>query len=54
MVKYWSILSLCVHVSEKAGAEKALITAIAKALEAVNSSDAKGWFESCGYTNAIN
>jgi transposase len=34
----------------KARTEKALINAIAKALEAVTASDAKGWFESCGYT----
>jgi hypothetical protein len=33
----------------KARTEKALINAIAKALEAVTASDAKGWFESCGY-----
>jgi len=26
-----------------------LIDAIAKALERVTASDAKGWFESCGY-----
>jgi hypothetical protein len=33
----------------KARTEKALINAIAKALEAVTANDAKGWFESCGY-----
>jgi hypothetical protein len=38
----------------KARTEKALINAIAKALEAVTASDAKGWFNSCGYANIIN
>ena len=33
----------------KARTEKTLINAIAKALEAITASDAKGWFESCGY-----
>ena len=35
----------------KARTEKALINAIAKALEAVTASDVKGWFKSCGYAN---
>jgi transposase len=34
----------------KARTEQALIDAIAKALDAVTANDAKGWFESCGYT----
>jgi transposase len=33
----------------KARTEKALINAIAKALDAITANDAKGWFESCGY-----
>jgi len=38
----------------KARTEETLINAIAKALESVTANDAKGWFESCGYTNTIN
>jgi hypothetical protein len=38
----------------KARTKDALIDAIAKALEKVTASDAKGWFESCGYVNTIN
>jgi len=37
----------------KARTEKALINAIAKTLEAVTTSNAKGWFESCGYRSTI-
>ena len=33
----------------KARTQESLINAIAKALETVTASDAKGWFESCGY-----
>jgi hypothetical protein len=33
----------------KARTEKALIDAIAKALDAITANDVKGWFESCGY-----
>jgi transposase len=51
--KMWSKIKSILRTL-KARTEKELINAIAKALEAVNSSDAKGWFESCGYTNAIN
>ena len=38
----------------KARTEETLINVIAKALESVTANDAKGWFESCGYTNTIN
>jgi transposase len=51
--KMWSKIKSILRTL-KARTEKELINAIAKALEAVNSSDAKGWFESCGYTNTIN
>jgi transposase len=37
----------------KARTNEALIDGIAKALEMVTASDAKGWFESCGYANTI-
>lgn len=47
--KMWSKIKAILRTL-KARAEKALINAIAKALEAVTASDAKGWFESCGYT----
>jgi transposase len=33
----------------KARTEELLINAIAKALDAITASDAKGWFKSCGY-----
>ena len=51
--KMWSKIKSILRTL-KARTEKELINAIAKALEAVNSSDAKGWFESCGYVNTIN
>jgi hypothetical protein len=38
----------------KARTEKALINAIAQALDAVSTDNAKGWFKSGGYTNTIN
>ena len=46
--KMWSKIKSILRTM-KARTEKALINAIAKALEAVTASDAKGWFESCGY-----
>ena len=46
--KMWSKIKSILRTL-KARTEKALINAIAKALEAVTASDAKGWFESCGY-----
>jgi transposase len=46
--KMWSKIKSILRAL-KARTEKALITAIAKALEAVTISDVKGWFESCGY-----
>ena len=51
--KMWSKIKAILRTL-KARTEKALINAIAKALEAVTTSDAKGWFKSCGYTNTIN
>ena len=51
--KMWSKVKSILRIL-KARTEKALINAIAKALEAVTTSDAKGWFKSCGYTNTIN
>jgi transposase len=50
--KMWSKIKSILR-KLKARTEEALIEAIAKALEAVNSSDAKGWFESCGYRSII-
>ena len=47
--KMWSKIKAILRTL-KARTEQALIDAIAKALEAVTASDAKGWFESCGYT----
>jgi len=51
--KMWSKIKSILRTL-KARTEKALIHAIAKALEMVTASDAKGWFESCGYVNTIN
>ena len=51
--KMWSKIKAILRAL-KARTEKALINAIAKALEAVTTSDAKGWFKSCGYANTIN
>jgi transposase len=51
--KMWSKIKSILRTL-KARTEKALINAIAKALEAVTASDAKGWFKSCGYANTIN
>ncbi len=50
--KMWSKIKSILR-SLKARTEKTLINAIAKALEAVTVSDAKGWFESCGYRSTI-
>ena len=50
--KMWSKIKAILRTL-KARTEEALIKAIAKALEAVTASDAKGWFKSCGYTNTI-
>ena len=49
--KMWSKIKSILRTL-KARTEKALINAIAKALESVTASDAKGWFESCGYANS--
>ena len=46
--KMWSKIKSILRTL-KARTEKALIDAIAKALDAVTANDAKGWFESCGY-----
>ena len=46
--KMWSKIKSILRTL-KARTEESLINAIAKALEAVTTSDAKGWFESCGY-----
>jgi transposase len=51
--KMWSKVKAILRTL-KARTEESLINAIAKALEAVTASDAKGWFESCGYTSTIN
>ena len=50
--KMWSKVKAILRTL-KARTEESLIKAIAKALEAVTASDAKGWFKSCGYTNTI-
>ena len=46
--KMWSKIKSILRML-KARTAKALINAIAIALETVTASDAKGWFESCGY-----
>ena len=46
--KMWSKIKSILRTL-KARTEKALIDAIAKALDAITANDAKGWFESCGY-----
>ena len=46
--KMWSKVKTILRTL-KARTEKALINAIAKALDAITASDAKGWFKSCGY-----
>ena len=51
--KMWSKVKAILR-KLKARTEQALIAAIAKALDQVTASDAKGWFKSCGYTNTIN
>jgi transposase len=48
--KMWSKIKAILRAL-KARTEKTLINAVAKALEAVTASDAKGWFKSCGYAN---
>ncbi len=50
--KMWSKVKAILR-KLKARTEQALITAIAKALDQVTASDAKGWFKSCGYANTI-
>jgi transposase len=51
--KMWSKIKSILRAL-KAGTTGALIDAIAKALDMITDSDAKGWFESCGYMNTIN
>jgi len=51
--KMWSKVKSILRML-KARTKEALIEAIAEALEMVTASDAKGWFESCGYMNTIN
>jgi len=46
--KMWSKIKSILRTL-KARTEKALIDAIAKALDAITANDVKGWFESCGY-----
>jgi len=46
--KMWSKIKAILR-SLKARTEQALINAIAKALDAITDSDAKGWFKSCEY-----
>ena len=46
--KMWSKIKAILRTL-KARTEQALVDAIAKALDAITASDAKGWFESCGY-----
>ena len=48
--KMWSKVKAILRTL-KARTEKELINAIAKALQAVTTHDAKGWFDSCGYMN---
>jgi len=51
--KMWSKIKSILRTL-KARTKDTLIHAIAKALEKITASDAKGWFESCGYANIIN
>jgi len=51
--KMWSKVKSILRAL-KARTKEALIEAIAEALDMVTASDAKGWFESCGYVNTIN
>jgi transposase len=51
--KMWSKIKSILRTL-KSRTKEALIDAIARALEMVTASDAKGWFESCGYANTIN
>ncbi len=46
--KMWSKIKAILRTL-KVRTEKALINAIAKALDAITASDVKGWFKSCGY-----
>lgn len=46
--KMWSKVKAILRTL-KARTKEALINAIAKALDAITVSDAKGWFKSCGY-----
>jgi transposase len=50
--KMWSKIKSILRTL-KARTKETLIHAIAKALEKVTASDAKGWFESCGYVNTL-
>ncbi len=45
--KMWSKIKSILRTL-KARTQEGLVNAIAKALEMVTASDAKGWFESCG------
>jgi transposase len=47
--KMWSKIKQILR-SLKARSQEELISAIAQALDSVTTSDAKGWFESCGYS----
>jgi len=46
--KMWSKIKAILRTL-RARTEKALINAIAKALDQITASDAKGWFKLCGY-----
>lgn len=46
--KMWSKIKSILRTL-KARTEESLINAVARALEMITASDAKGWFESCGY-----
>jgi transposase len=46
--KMWSKIKAILRTL-KARTEESLLNAIAKALEMITASDARGWFESCGY-----
>lgn len=47
--KMWSKIKECLRAA-KARTFDALLAAIADALKTITAQDAKGWFESCGYT----
>ena len=50
--KMWSKVKSILRTI-KARSQEALISAIAKALDAITAEDAAGWFDSCGYRSTL-